>query len=63
MNIHEYQAKEILRQFGVAIPNGVVILNLEDGMARVINGNSQLFNLSANLSLCVLSFLSIRDIT
>ena len=30
MNIHEYQAKEILRQFGVAIPNGVVILNLED---------------------------------
>ncbi|HSH51075.1 MAG TPA: ATP-grasp domain-containing protein, partial [Bacteroidales bacterium] len=25
MNIHEYQAKSILKQFGVAIPEGIVI--------------------------------------
>ncbi len=27
MNIHEYQAKKILKEYGVKIPNGVVILN------------------------------------
>ena len=26
MNIHEYQAKEILKKYGVQVPNGVVIL-------------------------------------
>ena len=30
MNIHEHQAKEILKQFGVPIPNGVVIFALDD---------------------------------
>jgi succinyl-CoA synthetase beta subunit len=29
MNIHEYQAKSILKQFGVAVPEGVVIDNIE----------------------------------
>ena len=29
MNIHEYQAKSILKQFGVAVPEGVVIENAE----------------------------------
>ena len=29
MNIHEYQAKEILRQFGAPVPKGVVILDLQ----------------------------------
>ena len=29
MNIHEYQAKSILKQFGVAVPEGVVIENSE----------------------------------
>ena len=27
MNIHEYQAKEILRSYGVAVPEGYVALN------------------------------------
>ena len=30
MNIHEYQAKEILRDFGASIPNGVVIFSLNE---------------------------------
>lgn len=30
MNIHEYQAKEVLRKYGVPTSNGIVILNKED---------------------------------
>jgi succinyl-CoA synthetase beta subunit len=29
MNIHEYQAKSILKQFGVAVPEGIVAENIE----------------------------------
>ena len=28
MNIHEYQAKEILKEFGAPVSNGVVIFSL-----------------------------------
>ena len=49
MNIHEYQAKEILRQFGVAIPNGVVILNLEDVRKKIKNLNSKTLVLKAQI--------------
>ena len=49
MNIHEYQAKEILRQFGVAIPNGVVILNLEDLRRKIKNLNSKTLVLKAQI--------------
>jgi succinyl-CoA synthetase beta subunit len=30
MKIHEHQAKEILEKFGIKVPNGTVIFNLED---------------------------------
>jgi len=30
MNIHEYQAKEILKKFGVSVPNGTIILDVND---------------------------------
>jgi len=30
MNIHEYQAKNILREFGATVPNGIVILNKDE---------------------------------
>ena len=30
MNIHEHQAKKILKEFGAAVPNGVVIFNVDD---------------------------------
>ena len=30
MNIHEHQAKEILKKFGIPIPNGVVIFNIKE---------------------------------
>ena len=30
MNIHEHQAKEIFKQFGVSVPNGVVVFSIDD---------------------------------
>ena len=30
MNIHEYQAKEILKKFGANVPNGVPIFSLDE---------------------------------
>ncbi len=30
MNIHEYQAKKILKDFGAPVPNGVAVLNKKD---------------------------------
>lgn len=32
MNIHEYQAKEILKGFGVAVPNGQVAFSVDDAV-------------------------------
>ena len=33
MKIHEYQAKEILRSYGVATPRGIPCFNVEDAVA------------------------------
>jgi len=33
MNIHEYQAKELLAKFGVAVPAGIAALSVEDAVA------------------------------
>ena len=33
MNIHEYQAKELLAKFGVAMPKGIAALSVEDAVA------------------------------
>ena len=35
MNIHEHQAKEILEKFGIPIPNGVVIYNVEEVSKKI----------------------------
>ena len=32
MNIHEYQGKEILRQYGVNVPNGKVAFSVEEAV-------------------------------
>lgn len=37
MNIHEYQAKEILRKFGVAVPNGQVASTVEEAITAAEN--------------------------
>src|SRR6202012_5788310 len=33
MNIHEYQAKELLAKFGVAVPAGVAAMSVEEAVA------------------------------
>ena len=32
MNIHEYQAKAVLREFGVPVPRGVPAFSVEDAV-------------------------------
>ncbi|HEX6007665.1 MAG TPA: ATP-grasp domain-containing protein, partial [Burkholderiales bacterium] len=33
MKIHEYQAKEILRKYGVATPRGIPCFNVDEAVA------------------------------
>ncbi len=35
MNIHEYQAKELLSKFGVAVPAGIAAMSVEEAVAAV----------------------------
>jgi len=37
LNIHEYQAKEILKQFGVLVPKGIVIFGLKEIKKKIKN--------------------------
>ena len=41
MNIHEYQAKSLLKQYGVPVPNGKVINSLRDliGLDQELSGS------------------------
>ena len=49
MNIHEYQAKEILKQFGAMVPKGVVILQLEEIAKKIQKLNSNNLVLKAQI--------------
>ena len=33
MNIHEYQAKELLAHYGVAVPQGIAAMSVEEAVA------------------------------
>ena len=35
MNIHEHQAKEILKKFGISVLNGVVIFDTKDIESKI----------------------------
>ena len=41
MNIHEHQAKDLLREFGITVPKGVVIYNLNEISKKIkfLKGN------------------------
>ena len=49
MNIHEHQAKKILKQFGALIPKGVVILSLKEITKKIKNLNSKNLVLKAQI--------------
>ena len=37
MNIHEYQAKELLKEYGAPVTDGVVVLKPEDSAEKIRN--------------------------
>ena len=49
MNIHEYQAKEILKQFGVLVPRGIVIFDLKEIKNKIENLDSKNLILKAQI--------------
>ncbi len=49
MNIHEHQAKKILKEFGAPISNGVVILDISELKDKIRNLNSKQFVLKAQI--------------
>ncbi|MEH7118172.1 ADP-forming succinate--CoA ligase subunit beta [Neobacillus vireti] len=49
MNIHEYQGKEILKQFGVAVPNGKVAFTVEEAVEAAKELGSQVCVVKAQI--------------
>ena len=49
MNIHEYQAKEILKEFGAPVSNGVIIFSLEELKEKIKKLKSEQFVLKAQI--------------
>ena len=49
MNIHEHQAKEILKEFGAPVSNGVVILSLDEIKSEILKLKSKEFVLKAQI--------------
>ena len=49
MNIHEYQAKEILKEYGVPTSNGIIILNVNEIKDRIKKLNSKKYVLKAQI--------------
>ena len=49
MNIHEHQAKEILREFGAPVSNGVVIHSVDEIKKKISKLNSKEFVLKAQI--------------
>ncbi|MDC1092732.1 ADP-forming succinate--CoA ligase subunit beta [Pelagibacteraceae bacterium] len=49
MNIHEHQAKEILREFGAPVSKGVVIISIDEIEKKISDLNSKEFVLKAQI--------------
>jgi len=49
MNIHEYQAKVILRKYGAQVPNGIVAFNIEELENKIKNLNNSNFVVKAQI--------------
>ena len=49
MNIHEHQAKKILKDFGASVSSGVVIYNLEEIEKKIKNLKTKKFVLKAQI--------------
>ena len=49
MNIHEYQAKQILKEYGAPVSNGVIILSVDEIDKKLKNLNSENFVIKAQI--------------
>ena len=49
MNIHEYQAKEILKKFGIEVPSGIIILKENDVTHSFESFNSDVYVVKAQI--------------
>ena len=49
MNIHEYQAKKLLKQFGAPVSNGVLVLSTDEIKKKILQLNSKSFVLKAQI--------------
>ena len=49
MNIHEHQAKQILKEFGIEVPNGVFAFNVEDLIQKAKQLNTDKYVLKAQI--------------
>jgi succinyl-CoA synthetase beta subunit len=49
MNIHEYQAKKILKDYGAPVSNGIVVLSLEEIPEKIKKLNSKEYVLKAQI--------------
>ena len=49
MNIHEHQAKKILKEFGIEVPNGVFALSVEDLIKKAKQLNTNKYVLKAQI--------------
>tara|TARA_B100001996_G_scaffold165337_1_gene126051 strand:+ start:310 stop:1470 length:1161 start_codon:yes stop_codon:yes gene_type:complete len=49
MNIHEHQAKQILKEFGIKVPNGVFAFSVEDLIQKAKKLNTEKYVLKAQI--------------
>ena len=49
MNIHEYQAKELLAKFGVAVPKGIAAMSVEEAVAAAASLPGPLYVVKAQI--------------
>ena len=49
MNIHEHQAKQILKKYGAVVPEGVFALNVEELLEKVKSLKTEKYVLKAQI--------------
>lgn len=49
MNIHEYQAKELLKKYGVAVPDGIPAMSVEEAVKAAESMDSSLYVVKAQI--------------
>ncbi len=49
MNIHEHQAKQLLKKYGAKVPNGIFAFNVKDLLEKAKTLNTEKFVLKAQI--------------